>query len=363
MRLLTALLLMLPIVLTGQSRQVRVEVSLKGIPDNTLYYISDKITIDSVLSDKGVLRFAFSKKTNQPEGFLILSKDRKQGYLIWIEDSTLFLDGTYNDLSLLKGKGSRTHEEFIEYMELTSEDRVILNKLKAGWSESIWKQKADSTNFKTKIEELKLLLKNKNTGFVTSHPNSTISTYILLLETTKKTFSNQETSTLFSGLGKEQQNSKIGQDVLRSIQLYKNPKIGGEAPPFTLKDTSGNEIRLTDFRGKTIVLIFWASWCGPCRRELPEIRKAAEEYKDENLEFIAVSLDENKEAWLNASQKDEVKWINLSDLKGWTNEAALIYGVASIPEHFLISPEGKILAREGQFGILKSKIEMLRNKN
>ena len=116
------------------------------------------------------------------------------------------------------------------------------------------------------------------------------------------------------------------------------------APDFTVYDIDGNSHRLSDFQGKPVILNFWASWCGPCRQEMPEVKKIYEQYKDKGFDIVGVSLDNNKKAWVGAINKMELPWHHISDLKGWQCEGAAVYGINAIPATILYGPDGKVVA-------------------
>ncbi len=120
---------------------------------------------------------------------------------------------------------------------------------------------------------------------------------------------------------------------------------GAVAPDFTQRTPEGEEMSLSDFRGKVVLVDFWASWCGPCRRENPNVVRLYDKYKDQGFEVLGVSLDRTKDKWLKAIEKDNLGWSHVSDLKGWKNEVAKMYSVRSIPHTVLVDREGKIIAR------------------
>jgi thiol-disulfide isomerase/thioredoxin len=133
------------------------------------------------------------------------------------------------------------------------------------------------------------------------------------------------------------------------------------APDFTQTDPDGKPVKLSDFRGKYLLLDFWASWCGPCRAENPNVVKAYNQYKDKNFTILSVSLDKEdaREAWLAAIKKDGMPWNHVSDLKYWKNEASVLYTIQAIPDNFLLSPEGKIIARGLRGEALAAKLAEL----
>ena len=125
-----------------------------------------------------------------------------------------------------------------------------------------------------------------------------------------------------------------------------------QAPDFTLPDTTGTPVSLSSFKGKYVLVDFWASWCGPCRQENPNVVRAYNQFKDKNFTILGVSLDKNKNAWLEAIKNDGLTWNHVSDLKYWNSEAAALYDVQSIPYNVLIDPDGKIIAEDLRGGNL-----------
>ena len=121
--------------------------------------------------------------------------------------------------------------------------------------------------------------------------------------------------------------------------------IGNKAPELTATSPSGETIKLSDTKGKLVLLDFWAAWCPPCRRENPNVVSAYNKYKDKGFDILGVSLDRDMNAWRKAIEADGLPWHHISDLKGWQNEVAQMYSVTSIPHTVLLDREGRILAR------------------
>ena len=118
-----------------------------------------------------------------------------------------------------------------------------------------------------------------------------------------------------------------------------------DAPDIAMMDPAGNQRKLSDLRGKMVLIDFWASWCGPCRRENPNVVRIYNQYKAKGFEIFSVSLDSDKAKWQAAIAQDGLVWDNhVSDLKGWQNGAAQQYGISSIPHTILVGPDGKIVA-------------------
>ncbi|RYF93462.1 MAG: TlpA family protein disulfide reductase, partial [Chitinophagaceae bacterium] len=151
----------------------------------------------------------------------------------------------------------------------------------------------------------------------------------------------------FNLLGTAYQNSPTGKNFKNRIELAKKTEIGQYAIPFTQNDTSGNAVTLASFKGKYVLIDFWASWCGPCRAENPNVVKAFNKYGSKGFTVLGISLDQpgKKEAWLKAIYDDQLAWTHVSDLKYWNNDVAQAYGIMAIPQNYLLDKEGKIVAK------------------
>ena len=145
-------------------------------------------------------------------------------------------------------------------------------------------------------------------------------------------------------------------DLFEKIKLT---TIGNKAPDFTLTSHTGELTSLSSFKGKYVLLDFWASWCAPCRRANSELVGIYDKIKDKNFEIVAISVDENKAAWLKAIEKDGSKWIHLSDLKGWNTNTAKTYGVRAVPQSFLLDTNGIIIKKNMPIVDLASFLEQL----
>jgi peroxiredoxin len=198
-------------------------------------------------------------------------------------------------------------------------------------------------------------------GFVKAHPD-----YLVSVEALKDAVGHLPENIvnyhkLFNGLNKSVRQSKEGLELKKSIDGFMAVRTGAKAPLFSSTDTAGHAVDLKDFRGKYVLIDFWASWCYPCREENPNLLKAFQEYKNRNFTVLGVSLDQpgKHAAWTKAIRDDGLSWQHVSDLKYWKNEVALLYSVRSIPQNFLLNPQGKIIAANLRGEELHKKLEEL----
>jgi peroxiredoxin len=198
--------------------------------------------------------------------------------------------------------------------------------------------------------------------FIAENPDSYIS--LITLGSYAYSADYSDVAPLFNGLSDKVKQTVIGRHFAERLPHMRAVALGAIAPEFAEADTAGKLVGLSSFRGKYVLVDFWASWCGPCRAESPNLVKAFNHYKDKNFTVLGVSLDspDGKERWLAAIHKDGLPWAQVSDLKYWNSETATLYGVNAIPQNFLLDPDGKIIAKNLRGDELENTLQQVLGK-
>jgi peroxiredoxin len=197
-------------------------------------------------------------------------------------------------------------------------------------------------------------------AFILRHPGSLVS--LFALKTYVGGVPDYATAyPLFDGLSSVVKDSHDGKAYAEQLAQVKITAIGAVAPDFVQNDVDGHPVKLSSLRGKYVLVDFWASWCGPCRAENPNVVKLYNQYKDKDFTVLGVSLDKagDREKWIKAIADDHLEWTEVSDLSFWKNAAAELYGVKAIPQNFLLDPQGKIVGKNLRGDELAQKLAAL----
>jgi peroxiredoxin len=281
----------------------------------------------------------------------------------YMEADTVYLEGRRLASSVIKA-GGRPQQDFLALKAVRKPfDERERTSYKKMLDALIAKDSISKEVFRVQNEQAKRAVDSVERAFISTHPNSFVSLTLLEDRATTKGMAEEKENIakLYKGLSQPIQQSIVGKQIAERIQMAYKLQPGSQSIDFTMNDTLDKPVSLSSFRGKYVLLDFWASWCIPCRGENKTVVKAYQQFKDKNFTVLSVSLDQagQKKAWTEAIRKDSLTWTNVSDLASMNNKAAVAYGVKSIPMNFLIDPKGKIIALHLRGEALMKKLEQV----
>lgn len=337
-----------------------IEGELMGLKEGQYVYLSHKWN-DKIITDSAkvsLIKFKFTGTTPESNMYWIYTEPKSQNALTFFVDKGLTtIKGKMNEFMNAEVTGGPSNNAYKKYLALNKTYDDKKNALSFDY------QLAQQGKDKTKMQQIESdynalateqLLKIDE--FIVSNSNSVVAGYVILMSSqTEPKLDRMEK--LYDGLSADVKKSKFGKIVADRITSVKGSTIGYPATNFTQNDAAGKPVTLSSFKGKYVLVDFWASWCGPCRGENPNVVKAYNAFKDKGFTVLGVSFDDNKEKWLKAVERDGLVWTQVSDLKGWGNEVGKLYGINSIPQNLLLDKEGKIIAKNLRGEDLYNKLE------
>ncbi len=329
-----------------------------------------------VIKDSAVImdgKFTIKGAVEEP-GVYFLSADGTPGNVVFmLENSNINIDFNSKapmDSKVTGSESNKSYEDFQNGMLVfRKEGEAIMTKFKELGQEPAPKTR---DSIKKVMEDMRQRQMAYPLSFVQDNNDSYFSLNLIQLESSRPTFDIVKYKEVFESFPSHLKESKKGKIVKQRLdELYKKYEkvayleVGKIAPDFESKTPEGETVSLKDLKGKVTIIDFWAAWCGPCRRENPNVVKVYEQYHDKGLEIIGISLDgapnqkDPKKAWLNAIEKDGLEWNHLSSLMYFNDPVAKQYNIQSIPATYILDEEGKIVAKNLRGAALELKIKEL----
>lgn len=295
------------------------------------------------IADDGT--FTLKGKVVEPDFYLLKIGDLRGGISIFLDNSIIKIIAKSDDLPGAEITGSATHNDLAGYNKMTKSMSEQMRPLYTAYNEAEKASKtAEVKKIEAQIDELTNKQLNEKLAYISTIIKSPVATYILnsMVYNIEDPMQLEKMINNFDPALAEYKYVKALKESLAKLKLT---SVGQMAPDFTQNDSLGKPVKLSDFKGKYVLIDFWAAWCGPCRAENPNVVEAFNKYKNKNFTVLGVSLDRDRAAWIKATKDDKLTWTHVSDIKYWDNEVAKMYGIRSIPANLLLDKKGKIVGR------------------
>ncbi|MHC1705005.1 MAG: redoxin domain-containing protein [Tenuifilaceae bacterium] len=371
-KLILVLIFTISLSCSNNKKQCFLVGDLKNVEGRTYLYLKDlqeDKLVDSILVRNG--KFKIKLEIDHPKEFLIHNKrnqfEFRDSKTIWLEPANVNISGDFNFLKNLKINGSESNLIYETYQKMLDS---LKTKITSTWqSMDLEKNTETKEIIQKKYDSLKVLIPKKVLMNLLTNSNSYVTLSILYKECyfAFRHLSKKEISQVYDKLPDSLKNTSLGTDILKYINLPGIPNVGEQAYEIAQSNPENKLIKLSDFKGKYVLVEFWSSSCGPCRMSNKEMRKIYDKYKNSNFEILGVAGDNKKEDWIKAIATDSITWPNISDLKGWHNEAFLVYDITNkgIPYNILIDPKGTIIREAlcSPIALEKEMKKILEDKN
>lgn len=340
---------------------VKIEGTISNFNGKKIYLHhkwDEKDYTDSAVVKQG--KFFFNLKSPEPNMYwFTLSRDisEQPNFIFWADQAPIKASLKGDSIIYSSVEAGQTHKDYIDYRMFINSMVMAQTKMQEDFNTAVQNQDMNMQNaIRAEYQNLNNQYLAGLKNFIKTHPTSPVSGYVLYSDLNNPNIPISEVLEAASYIDKSIENTKYVQLANKRLDDVKGTMVGYTAKNFSQTTPDGKKVSLTDFRGKYVLIDFWASWCRPCRMENPNVVSAYNKYKDKGFTVLGVSMDTNKDLWVAAIQQDNLTWTHVSDLKGWANEVGKLYNVTGIPQNYLIDKEGKIVAKDLRGAALDEKL-------
>jgi peroxiredoxin len=373
MRKILLLLVLCAALFSCQKDQYVLHGTIKGIADGkkvTLEKQQESIgiimPIDSAKVENG--KFTFEGKASEPSIYLIAVEGVQAKSFVILENGEINIEINKDSVFENKLSGTYNNDQLMEFNKAGSNIQKKIQKFKA--ANQMKMQEAMKTKdtatigaLRTQFKALSEEMVANTIKYIEGHPKAFISALLIDNMFGAPNADTKKLETYYQNLDPELKKTKVGKSIEKKLTELKSVSVGRKAPNFSAPDVNGKTIGLNESIGRVTIIDFWASWCGPCRAESPNMVALYNEFHAKGLNIIGVSLDKTADDWKAAIAKDKLGWTQISNLKYWDDPIAAQYGVKAIPATFILNQYGVVVAKDLKGEALRAKIaEMMSDK-
>jgi len=337
----------------------------RGVPEGQVFLkirgASGWDNIDSASLVDG--KFMMSGQADEVEMVYLVSDAFRGGVPIFLENTDISVSLHKDSIQNVVISGSETQLVYDQAKsEMDAYDEIWQDYYYNTYRFLTDDEKAQNEAFLNSIYDSAQVVKKDYIQTYVTENNSNIASAQILIDQ-EDALGSDLIVELYDGLSTDVKSSKLGKQLSDRVKIIKKTSIGQPLIDFVMNDTTGNPIKLSEAtKGKYVLVDFWAAWCGPCRRENPNVVDNYKKYNADGFDVFGVSFDEKKDNWLKAINDDHLTWTQVSDLQGWNNAAGKLYGIRSIPQNILLNPEGIIIEKNLRGEALGEKLKEIFGK-